>query len=143
MCHTIAHLRPVGHNLIIVVLSHISFPALLHQIKVTFFCSSAFFFVLWTESPRKNSYFLLPLLCQWRPLPSPDFLLMLQVSPHSLSYYILHIGNPCKAVLILPFNPSLKTTSVVMPTNLSHMTLIKQVIICDFFSAHYIIISSS
>lgn len=64
------------------------------------------------------------------------FLLILQAPLHSLSYYALRTGKPCKAVLILFFSPSLKTTSVVMPINHSHKALIKQVIICDFFSAH-------
>lgn len=43
--------------------------------------------------------------------------------------------EPCKAVLILSFSPSLKITSVVMPTNHSHVALIKQVI-SEFFSPH-------
>lgn len=101
-----------------------------------FFCPSTFCLVLYTKPPRKNSYFLPPSLGQRQPLSSLAFLLILQASPHSLSYYALRMGKPCKAVLILSFSSSLKTTSVVMPTNHSHMALIKQVIICDFFSAH-------
>lgn len=128
--------HPCGSQLDHITYISISLFPLYYVKSKPVFCTLLLCIALYTKSPKKNNYFLISWLCEWWSLSPHAFLLILQASLHFLLHCVLRMGKTCKAVLILSFNPLLNTASAVMPTDLSHMALIKQVIICDIFSAH-------